>query len=79
MTISMYDIIDDLVARDHRTVAVFQTFGIDFDCNGNRNILEACENRGIEPAILIEDLEQALLQGHTPALHGKTRTVKVSG
>lgn len=58
MDITENSIIGELVAEDYRSAAVFETFGIDFCCKGNRTILEVCESKGIEPEILIEDILQ---------------------
>lgn len=52
-------LIGELVAQDYRTAHVFQSLGIDFCCKGNRTISEVCEDRGIEPKLLIENLEEA--------------------
>lgn len=37
-----------LVAKDYRLAPVFEAFGIDFCCKGNRSIEEACEKQNIE-------------------------------
>jgi regulator of cell morphogenesis and NO signaling len=39
--------IGEIVANDYRTAAVFELFGIDFCCKGNRTIDEACETKQI--------------------------------
>jgi regulator of cell morphogenesis and NO signaling len=60
MTITEEKIIGELVAEDYRTAAVFQSFGIDFCCKGNRTIKDVCENRDIEPNILLADLDEVI-------------------
>lgn len=39
-------VIGQMVAEDYRTASVFKKFGIDFCCQGNRTIEEACEEKG---------------------------------
>ncbi|NHE56496.1 iron-sulfur cluster repair di-iron protein [Cyclobacterium plantarum] len=39
--------IGELVARDYRAATVFESFGIDFCCKGNRTIEEACETKKV--------------------------------
>lgn len=46
-----------LVSTDYRRAAVFQQFGIDFCCGGQRSFLEACQQAGADP----QAVEQALL------------------
>ena len=43
MTILEDQIIGELVAQDYRTASVFKKYGIDFCCQGNRTINEACK------------------------------------
>lgn len=42
MNITKNSTIGDVVANDYRTAQVFEKAGIDFCCNGNRSIEEAC-------------------------------------
>ncbi|MBL0910933.1 MAG: iron-sulfur cluster repair di-iron protein [Bacteroidia bacterium] len=60
MEITRNSIIGELVARDYRTASVFQSYGIDFCCRGDRSIEEICESRDIELTVLMEELEQVL-------------------
>lgn len=60
MNITEQTIIGDLVAEDYRTAAVFRDHGIDFCCNGKRNIAEACEKQNLEPGTLIKSLIQSV-------------------
>ncbi len=64
MDITGKNIIGELVAHDYRTASVFKKHHIDFCCNGNRSIEEACEQKKVETAQVIEDLKQVL---QTPA------------
>ncbi len=48
--------IGDMVTKDYRRAQVFKNFGIDFCCGGKKTIVQACENKGINP----EEVRQAL-------------------
>lgn len=52
--------IGQFVAQDFRTAAVFSKYKIDFCCNGNRSIEEACEKKGIDSNTLTQELEAVL-------------------
>ncbi|AXP80968.1 Iron-sulfur cluster repair protein YtfE [Mariniflexile rhizosphaerae] len=52
--------IGHFVAEDFRTAAVFTKYKIDFCCNGNRTIEEACTKKGIDSNMLIDELETVL-------------------
>jgi regulator of cell morphogenesis and NO signaling len=49
--------IGEIVAEDYRTASVFEKYGIDFCCNGNRNLSEACAEKNIDPKELIGKIE----------------------
>lgn len=48
------------VADDYRTASVFKKYGIDFCCQGNRTINDACENTNIDPNLVFKDLEEII-------------------
>ncbi len=52
--------IGELVAEDYRTATVFKKHKIDFCCNGNRTIEEACKSKDISIWELTSDLQQAM-------------------
>ncbi len=60
MDITEKNIIGDLVAQDYRTAPVFKNHGIDFCCNGNRTIEDACKSKNMESSVLIEKLQQVV-------------------
>lgn len=64
MNITEKDIIGEVVAQDYRTAPVFKNHGIDFCCNGNRTIEDACNEIKTESSILIEKLQQAVHQSN---------------
>ena len=53
-------LIGQFVAEDFRTAAIFSKYKIDFCCNGNRSIKEACEKNGINSNMLMEELDTVL-------------------
>lgn len=50
--------IGELVAEDYRTATVFEAFGIDFCCKGNKTMDEVCEAKGIDKQLLLDDLDK---------------------
>jgi regulator of cell morphogenesis and NO signaling len=52
--------IGQFVADDFRTAAIFAKYKIDFCCNGNRSIEEACEKKNIDSNTLLKELEAVL-------------------
>ena len=56
MTILEDQIIGELVAQDYRTASVFKKYGIDFCCQGNRTINDACEAKEIDGKSVVSDL-----------------------
>lgn len=49
--------VGELVAEDYRTATVFESFGIDFCCKGNKTLDEVCSSNGIEKEILLGKLK----------------------
>ena len=43
-------IVGDIVAGDFRAAAVFERFGIDFCCGGQRSIADACGSASVSPS-----------------------------
>ncbi len=60
MNITDESIIGEVVAKDYRTAAVFSSFGIDFCCNGNRTVGNACKEKGIAQSALTTALALAM-------------------
>ncbi len=51
------DIIGELVAKDYRTASVFKKHGIDFCCQGNRTIDDACVRKNIDVQSVVKELD----------------------
>lgn len=55
-----HKLIGEYVADDFRTASVFSKHKIDFCCNGNRTINEACKKKGIDSQLLLKELENVM-------------------
>lgn len=60
--------IGEMVAQDYRAAGVFKRFGIDFCCNGKRSLQQACKEKGIDSAMIEQELH-ALKQQPTALQH----------
>ncbi len=45
-----------MVANDYRTASVFKKYNLDFCCQGNRTIQDACDKKNIDSKNVLEDL-----------------------
>jgi regulator of cell morphogenesis and NO signaling len=52
--------IGEYVVKDFRTAALFSKYGIDFCCNGNRSIEEACQKKAVTADVLLQEIETVL-------------------
>lgn len=52
--------VGQIVARNYRTAAVFKKFGIDFCCNGNISISQACEKIRLDPEEVKRNIQQVI-------------------
>ena len=59
-------IVGELVAERPGRSRIFQSFQIDFCCQGGRKLREACERRGLATETVIEQLEAELADKSTP-------------
>ncbi|MFT4176901.1 MAG: iron-sulfur cluster repair di-iron protein [Luteolibacter sp.] len=64
--------VGEIVAESPLLARVFQSFGIDFCCQGGRTVRQACEAKGIPVETVEEQLEAGMkipvLSGENPAL-----------
>ena len=51
--------IGEIVAADYRTARVFEAHGIDFCCGGKVALAAVCEEKGIDPGVLLQEIETA--------------------
>lgn len=60
--------IGEIVSGDYRAAAVFQKYGIDFCCGGNRTVEDACRAKQIDAAEVITEVtrECAVADGNAP-------------
>jgi regulator of cell morphogenesis and NO signaling len=61
--------VKDLVVEDFRTAGVFEKFGIDFCCNGNRSLDEACRAKGISTSEVEAELAKVKVQRDSGETH----------
>ncbi|REG90345.1 iron-sulfur cluster repair di-iron protein [Algoriphagus antarcticus] len=59
MSLTEQSIIGELVAKDYRYATVFQKNKIDFCCQGNRTIEEACDRKKVNIDALLSELTEA--------------------
>jgi regulator of cell morphogenesis and NO signaling len=48
-----------IAARDLRTVEVFNKYGLDFCCRGNRTLKQACDEKGLDVDMIETELQTA--------------------
>ena len=58
MQVSKESIIGEIVTANYKYAQVFKNVGIDFCCNGNRTIEQACEKKGIEATDILQKLQK---------------------
>lgn len=63
MEITKDMIIGDIVAADYNKASVFEKHGIDFCCNGNRSIADACAKHNLDADKLVEELKAPVQMG----------------
>lgn len=69
MKITEHQLIGALVASDYRAASVFQQYGIDFCCKGNRSIADACRESSVSPGLLITALQECIGSKEEAANH----------
>jgi regulator of cell morphogenesis and NO signaling len=57
-----------IVAEDFRAAAVFDRFGIDFCCGGRQTLGEACREKVLDAAVVLQDLERVCAVPSSAAL-----------
>ncbi len=58
MSITKETIIGELVAKDYRTASIFKKNNIDFCCNGNRTIENACLQKKLDADKMVDELNR---------------------
>lgn len=56
MDVQKNQIIGELVAKDYRSAGIFKKYGIDFCCQGNRTINDACEAHKVDTSVVLAEL-----------------------
>lgn len=65
-------IIGELVAKDYRTSEIFKKYDIDFCCNGNRTIQDACESKGLRIELILSELDSKMETPNEASIDFKT-------
>lgn len=50
--------VGEIVAGDYRLAGIFRSHGIDYCCNGNIPLAQACQNQNIEPETVVAEIEE---------------------
>jgi regulator of cell morphogenesis and NO signaling len=58
MAISVDLPVRDIVVEHPETIPVLEQLGIDYCCGGQHTLAEACANRGLSPATVLEELDR---------------------
>lgn len=58
----------DIVTQDFHAAAVFEKYTLDFCCRGGKTIDEACRERGIEAAPVLDELETLKVQSQESSM-----------
>ncbi len=68
--------IRDIALEAPATTRVFEEFKIDYCCGGRRSIEDVCSSSGIDPQMLIERIETAIIdsKGQTDRAHPEDRS-----
>jgi regulator of cell morphogenesis and NO signaling len=53
-------LVSDIVAKDYHTADVFRKHGIDYCCGGKWSLEMACEARGLDTSMVLEELKQSM-------------------
>lgn len=56
MNINKQTLLSEIVKENFHTASVFESFGIDYCCNGNRTIETACKEKNLDTEKIIEGL-----------------------
>ena len=62
MNISSDTIVGEVVKHNFKTALLFQSYNIDYCCNGNRSIEKAAADAGIDASVLVNQINAAIVQ-----------------
>ncbi|MDY9918752.1 MAG: iron-sulfur cluster repair di-iron protein [Proteiniphilum sp.] len=60
MVINSQSIVGKIVAENYKAASIFKKYNIDFCCNGNRTIADACNKKQIDENRLIDELSETI-------------------
>lgn len=50
--------VGEIVTDDYRTAGVFKKYGLDFCCGGKKKLSEACERKGLDVDLLLDEINR---------------------
>lgn len=59
----------DIALEQPASIRVFERFGIDYCCGGRKPLAQACQERSIEPEIVLEAIEEEAVAGNRERTH----------
>jgi len=62
MGITNETLVGDIVKANYTAAHVFEKYGIDYCCSGDRSLDRACSSEGVDTGLLIMQLEEAMKQ-----------------
>ncbi len=60
MEINSQSIVGKIVAENYKAASIFKKYNIDFCCNGNRTIADACSEKQIDEKSLVDELSETI-------------------
>ncbi|TVR82080.1 MAG: iron-sulfur cluster repair di-iron protein [Saprospirales bacterium] len=72
MKITEKSIIGELVAENYQTAKTFKKYKVDFCCQGSRTIEDACAKKKIDPAIMVEELNEVVAEKRSEVIDFKS-------
>jgi len=57
MNITTQSTLAEIVKANFRTAGLFESYNLDFCCNGNRSLEKACTDKQLNPEVILEKLE----------------------
>jgi regulator of cell morphogenesis and NO signaling len=61
--------IGEMAAADQRAIQVFEKYGIDFCCGGQKTFGEACADKGLDTGQVLQELEETAQAASGPGEH----------
>lgn len=63
MTITANNTLAETAANDFRSAVVFNKYGLDFCCGGKKTIEEACNKKGLDSSVVVDEINKTISNG----------------